>query len=246
MKYELETIPIWEAFKEENECPLCLLKHKLEKDFVQFFLGGAVMQPDIRGTVNEYGFCEKHNDMLHAGGNKLGLALMTHTHLKQLLRSLERQEKKIGSYDKSSRRFTLKKGVTLKELSSYTNFLDQTAHTCVLCNKLLRALERYSFTTVYLWKKDTDFRKAFLSSKGFCLLHAAGLILMADETLRGNDSRTFIEELITIQKKNLARLEEEIHWYTQKFDYRHADEPWKTSKDALPRTIGKLVGTVMK
>jgi hypothetical protein len=246
MKYELETIPIWEAYKAVTECALCHLKHKVEQDFVQFFLGGSVMQPDIRGMVNEIGFCEKHNAMLFTGGNKQGLALMTHTHLLQTLRNMETYEKKLGTSDRSTHTFTMKKGVTTKELTQYTDFLKHTGISCVLCNKLFRALNRYTFTIVYLWEKDRDFRTTFLTSKGFCLPHSAGLMLMADETMTGKKKYEFIQELISLQRKNLVRLEEEIHWYTQKFDYQHTDKSWKMSKNALPRTIQKLAGLVLE
>lgn len=40
----------------------------------------------------------------------------------------------------------------------------------------------------------------------------------------------------------MARLFEEINWFIKKFDYRYADEPWKTSRDSLFRSIIKLVG----
>ena len=44
------------------------------------------------------------------------------------------------------------------------------------------------------------------------------------------------------EKENLDRLEEELDWFIKKFDYRYREEPWKTSKDALPRTILKING----
>ena len=40
----------------------------------------------------------------------------------------------------------------------------------------------------------------------------------------------------TLNKK----VEEDIDWFIQKFDYRFKDEPWKNSKDALQRTILKV------
>ena len=43
MKYQLETIPVWEAYEKEGECPLCELVEKLESHYVDFFLGHSVM-----------------------------------------------------------------------------------------------------------------------------------------------------------------------------------------------------------
>ena len=42
MKYHLDTIPVWDAYHEEGECPLCILEDKSEKSYVDSFLGGSV------------------------------------------------------------------------------------------------------------------------------------------------------------------------------------------------------------
>lgn len=40
----------------------------------------------------------------------------------------------------------------------------------------------------------------------------------------------------------LARMQEDIDWFIEKYDYRNADADWKTSKDAVQRTMQKIVG----
>ena len=42
-----------------------------------------------------------------------------------------------------------------------------------------------------------------------------------------------------IFQENLARVRDDLEWFTDKFDYRNADAPWKNSKDALIRAILK-------
>ena len=167
MKYQLETIPIWEAYEAHTECPLCFLEHKVEENNIQFFLGGSVMEPDIRGMVNESGFCPVHFHMLFNAGNKLGLALITHTHLLHLLKKIQKPEK--YTHPKTRRDYCL--------------FLQSNRNDCALCRKLEKTLKRYAFTIVYLWKKDEDFRKTFTESKGFCLPHFTDCTVMADEVL---------------------------------------------------------------
>ena len=39
--------------------------------------------------------------------------------------------------------------------------------------------------------------------------------------------------LFRIQDRNMNRLQQEVEWFTKKFDYRNNDKPWGTSKDAL-------------
>ena len=43
-------------------------------------------------------------------------------------------------------------------------------------------------------------------------------------------------------EQNFARIEEELTWLTDKFDYRNRDADWKNSRDALQRGMQKLHG----
>ncbi|MFP4011975.1 MAG: DUF6062 family protein, partial [Spirochaetaceae bacterium] len=81
MKYELQTIPVWDAYEHAEACPLCYLEGRLESDLRDFFLGNAVMAPEMRVEVNSRGFCARHFALLARGTNRLGLTLMTQTHL---------------------------------------------------------------------------------------------------------------------------------------------------------------------
>jgi len=44
------------------------------------------------------------------------------------------------------------------------------------------------------------------------------------------------------QNTSLETMCKDIEWFTLKFDYRNQDKPWGNSKDAVPRTIRKLLG----
>ncbi len=37
----------------------------------------------------------------------------------------------------------------------------------------------------------------------------------------------------------MKRVTDDLEWFTDKFDYRNEDKPWKNSKDALPRSMNK-------
>ena len=87
----LDTIPIWDAYKLDTECPLCALEDACEKQFLDIALGGAMMEPDTRIATNERGFCSRHFEQLFGAQNKLSLALMTHTHLKDVMAGLSKE-----------------------------------------------------------------------------------------------------------------------------------------------------------
>jgi hypothetical protein len=80
------------------------------------------------------------------------------------------------------------------------------------------------------------------NGKGFCLKHYTSLLNAAPEQLSGQELERFTSQLNEVEMKNLARIEQEIEWFTLKFDHKNADKPWGNSKDALPRTVLKLRG----
>ncbi len=48
--------------------------------------------------------------------------------------------------------------------------------------------------------------------------------------------------LFSLMNKNMDRLQEDINWLIEKFDYLHKDDDWKDSKDAVQRCMQKLKG----
>lgn len=48
--------------------------------------------------------------------------------------------------------------------------------------------------------------------------------------------------LFRLMEENMKRLEDDISWFVDKYDYRNKDADWKTSKDAIQRCIQKLNG----
>ena len=64
MKYHIDTIPVWDAYKAADECSLCVLEYQSERAYIDFFLSGSVMEPDTRIEVNKFGFCPSHIKLL--------------------------------------------------------------------------------------------------------------------------------------------------------------------------------------
>ena len=42
--------------------------------------------------------------------------------------------------------------------------------------------------------------------------------------------------------ENMNRVQEDLNWFVDKFDYRNHDADWKNSKDAVQRAMQKLTG----
>ena len=235
MRQHIDTIPVWEAYKTDCECPLCQLEETNEKNYVDSFMGGSVMEPDVRVEVNKKGFCGRHFKLMLANNNRLGVALMAHTYLKETMARLGETKMAVNEPQPKSGLFGKRPQVQAADLRGITD-------SCILCDRLNATMDRYIYTIVYMWKHDGSFRSALQSSKGMCLKHYALVLGAAPEQLSGMELKQFNDMLNKLEMDNLARLEKEIEWFTLKFDHKNADKPWGTSKDSLDRTVQKLRG----
>jgi len=246
MRYHIDTIPVWDAWKEQTECPLCVLRRRMEMKDVELFLGGSVMEPDTRIRVNEKGFCARHHVLLYAQQNRLGHALMTHTHLQETAaraeKILARAKAAEGAQGTSLMARFRGRAAEKNPLAEAADALDALTGQCILCDTIQESMNRYLYTTLHLFTHDAAFRKAFEESRGVCLKDAACLLRMAAEKLGSRERAEFAAALEKGMRENLRRVEEELEWFTLKFDYRNADKPWNNSRDALERAVTKLRG----
>ena len=86
MAEQIYTIPINEAFEQSGGCPLCRMKKKLERESLDYVMGAAMMDPDVRIRTNRLGFCRRHYDDMLSMKNRLSLALMLESHLDEVSR----------------------------------------------------------------------------------------------------------------------------------------------------------------
>lgn len=238
MKEKIYTIPVNESYEQDDECPFCYLEKKLEKEAVEYALGPAMMEPDYRIISNEKGYCNKHFSMMLAMPNKLSLALVLETHLKEVRKKLNKFENAINKNETSANGLFRKNKVsTGTEVSSS---IKNISESCVICDKINETLSRYTDVFFYMWEKDEEFRKKVQNSKGFCLKHFSMLFENAEKHLK--NPQEFMKSIYEIEMINLERINQDIHRFTLKFDYRNKDMEWGTAADAPIRTIEKLSG----
>ena len=60
MRESLLTIPISEIFEPKSGCPVCRMRDMLEGRTVEYIMGAAMMEPDVRIETNRAGFCHTH------------------------------------------------------------------------------------------------------------------------------------------------------------------------------------------
>ncbi|TYQ17025.1 UNVERIFIED_CONTAM: hypothetical protein Cloal_3626 [Acetivibrio alkalicellulosi] len=253
MKEKIYTIPVTDAFKTECECPMCILEKKLEDENIEYILGPFLMEPEGRIQTNKEGFCQKHFERLYnTQANRLGLGLIVDTHMHEQNAILKKLYEKKADELKKASEISLMKNLSSKFSSKQTESdkfvdellekLNQLEKSCTICNRLNNTMERYIDVIFYLYFKEEEFRQMFNNQKGFCLKHLKTLVDSTKKHLSTKETAAFLNNLMSIQLENMERIQDEVNWFTQKFDYRNNDAPWKNSKDALLRSIQKLVG----
>lgn len=241
MKEQLYTIPLNDAFHAQDECPFCYIERNLEQDLLDFVLGSAssYMESDVRDKTDQAGFCRTHFKKMFDYGNTLGNAWILKTHYKKINQELSQEIKRFKPVKVS---FTDRLKKNNSSGNSMVDWVEQKEKSCYICRNYEEKFARYLDTFFYLYKKEEDFRKMFAESKGFCLLHFGDLCRAADVELNDKQKETFYQIIFGLMQANLERIEEDVSWLVEKFDYRNKDADWKNSKDAIQRGMQKLKG----
>lgn len=224
MSEQIYTIPLSEVFEEcenhpEYGCPFCRLYNKLEETETDIMLGASLMEPDIRIKTNELGFCQTHYGKLLCGKNRLGLGLITESHLEELRREL------------SDGAFASLFGNTGKKAEKNLN---RVSGSCYICARLDYKFSRMISNAVQFWSEDETFRGRTGKQAYICLPHLALWLTQGKEELK----KGYGDFYKAVSGPTLAyfdKLKEDVSWFCKKFDYRYDAEPWGDSKDALER-----------
>lgn len=219
MQYKIHTSPILDAFKDPEPCPLCRITQELSKNWVERFLGSAVMEPHMRGMVNASGFCHKHFNDLLAGNNILGVALQQSTRIDYLLDNMPMPKNK-------------------KEAKKHAQRAITESFSCVICNETHVALERYYITTAQLYHDEPEFQRMLQKCKGLCMFHYGKLMYYAPYAR--SHANSYIQTLYRIHSTHFCSLRSELTTFCNKFDYQKKDLPWGNSKDAPIRAAKVL------
>lgn len=232
MSEQLYTIPVNDAFDKDCECPVCSMYQVLENNAIDFIMGSSYMEDDVRMETDKVGFCANHIKLMYKNQNRLGLALMLKTHMDKTIRDLT----PMVEAKTSAAGGLFKKKPSDSPIVDYIENLNQS---CYVCARIDNMFVRHVSCILYLYKKEEEFRNKFRNSKGFCSKHYGMLYREGQKYFNNTMWEEFSNDLNRVYLENMKRVRDDLEWFTDKFDYRYANEPWKNSKDALPRTIIK-------
>lgn len=223
MQDSIYTIPISEVFEPKCGCPICTMRNTLEDRCIEYIMGAAMMEPDVRIETNKTGFCKEHFDMMMKKRNRLSLALMLESHLAEL-------------------------NAKIMDAKSLGNLLDKTARakkvskinsSCYVCDKIDWAMERQLATIYRLYETERSFRELYASQEYFCLPHYELLCSQAASHLNKKYVGEFIKTTTALTVNYLEGLSRDVSHFCKMFDYRNNgdDADWGNSRDSIERAV---------
>lgn len=224
MRDDICTIPISEIFEENDGCPICRMYERAEKRIVEYILGDAMMEPDVRIATNKVGFCEKHYDKMLSTRGRLQLSLMLQTHIDEINKGIF--DKKLISAGK--------KGEKAAKISD----------TCFICDKIEFGLSRMIETIYRTYEEQRDFRDMFNSQPQFCLPHFERLMAGCDKKKMKRYGDDFTKNLTRITWEYCKKLYGDVSEYCKLYDYRSAGEKTTDADiiNSVENTVNFLTG----
>lgn len=221
MRDDICTIPVSEVFEKKCGCPLCRMYDTVEEHIINYIMGDAMMEPDVRIETNAVGFCPDHYDKMYSRRGRLQLALMLETHIKSIGEEIF-EKKRLSS---------IKGGERSKEIID----------SCFICSKIEWGFSRMMDTIYRCYEREADFRELFNSQPQFCLPHYQRLISGINKRNCKKHGAEMAENINRITGNYVKTLSEGISKYCTMYDYHNSANPdFGTSKDSVERVIAFL------
>ncbi len=223
MKYDITNIPVGEIFEEQDGCPICRLRNKLENRAVEYITGAAMMEPDIRQETNRLGFCLPHYRQMLKQRNRLGVALILESHLAEL-------DKQIFE------------GMALGGTKQRAKAAKRAGESCFVCRQVDSAMEKMLATVCRSYEEQREFRQLFEQQPCLCLPHFTALVEAAETAISKKNRGDFKKEAKRLAQGYMTELRGDIRHFAEMYDYRNVgeDADWGNSKDSVERSIWYL------
>ena len=223
MRESILTIPISEILDPKEGCPICRMRNMLESRTVEYIMGAAMMEPDVRIETNRAGFCSAHFTQMLGQKNRLSLALMLQTHIDEARDTLFSRKKLFEPKNARKKR------------------LSEINESCFVCEKVDWGMERLMRTFFEMYK-NPEIKQLLSEQEYICLPHFDLLQTIAPNYLQKQELESFNELCGQLTKKYMDTLYEDVSKFCSMYDYRSSgkDADWGNSRDSIERAIGFL------
>lgn len=220
MRESILTIPISEILEPMEGCPICRMRDILEQRTVEYIMGAAMMEPDVRIETNRAGFCHTHFTQMLGQKNRLSLALMLQTHLDET----------------HGRLFSRKK--LFEPKNARKKKLSEINESCFVCEKVDWGMERLMRTFFEMYGQ-AEMRELLSRQEFICLPHYDLLTSLSPAYLSSKDAEGFNALIGGLTEKYILTLYEDVSKYCSMYDYRNSgkDADWGNSRDSIERAV---------
>jgi len=232
------TIPINESFEQKDGCAVCRLYAALERGSLEYSLGAAMMEPDVRLEQNKYGFCPAHLGTLLTMGNRLGLGLILETRLQAVVKALETPE--VPSLYSPGLPGTAQRACTALGLIAPAPGREGLLHVgkevvvdCYVCRRVELFFKAYVSNILYLWETEPEFKALFLAQPEICLPHTTRLLQAAPVELGKKTAQAFARDLAAVVLPKAKDLSERTSRFCKSFDHRYTGQDMGDAKTAV-------------
>lgn len=223
MKEDICSIPINDVFMPKDGCPMCRMRDMLENRKAEYITGSAMMEPTVRITTNEQGFCYRHFSMMIKLGKRLPNALILESHLKKISEEMLPSAPK-GKPDK-------------KKLAA----IDALTKDCFICRDIKENMNNMVRIVHAMWIAEPEFRQLYSEQPFICLEHFS-LLMNIDQKGLGKNFQAFYEATSKLTGGYLETLCSDVSHFCKMFDYRSGNDDWGNSKDSIERSVEFLTG----
>jgi hypothetical protein len=211
-------------------CALCGMAQRKSQRYVETLLHEAVTDVDQRDTWREArGFCHWHawiaTETPHSNGS---LALL----YADVLRHDLGQVSALTATVPTTRRWRAHRSLA-QRLQGWLRSWRQP-RPCPVCALWLEQERLYLRVLLDDWS-EPELAQAFVASRGLCWAHTLRLV---EEGMQ----HAHLQAVLAVQQSHLQTLQDDLHEFIRKLDYRFARQPYGREADAWRRVIALYVG----
>src|SRR5215475_5523736 len=211
-------------------CALCHMGQRKSQRYVETLLNEAVSDVDQRDTWREVrGLCHWHAWMAtetpHSGGS---LALLYADVLRHDLEHLAA----LTAAAPVIRRWRARRLLVQRLQGWLCSWRQQ--RPCPVCYLWCEQERLYLHVLLDDWQ-ELELAQAFAVSSGLCWRHTLRLVEQGKQ-------HTHLPAVLAAQQVHLQRLQDELHEFIRKLDYRLARQPYGHEADAWQRVVTRYVG----
>ncbi len=238
MKVDLIALDIKLALKEPG-CPICRLRHKIERRYLIGILRENVNDTSTRAKISRsWGFCPRHGwqlqhleeDVWHDG---LGNAIIYQDLTGQVISWLDSYHS-VHEQSQSDRLPTRIVGRARKLLGKAESGENGVCPACAMGAQS----ERTYLEWLVKWLPQEEFRSLYESSDGLCLEHLRYALAIAEE-----ENPEVVDVLVSSALERLQRLRELLGEYVGKHSWhRHTEEMSDEEMESWKRAVAFFSG----